>query len=512
MADSVLDKNILKTDEGFKYINKRYAAALLATATLLLISQIVIQLTITNMKSDSRVVNISGRQRMLSQRITKCALGIYLAPSDEDRKRQLVELALSKDLWRKSHLGLRYGDEELGLPGDNSPEVVNLFETMQPHYYAIITAADTIVNKAGFAEGDRADLLREIRIMQEHERDFLTSMDKTVFQYDSESNRKMFHLQILEFSILFIALIVLAFEWRVVFKPAQREIKEGFDIMRKNEAYLTQLFETAPTITVLFDAVSLKVVKCNAMAVQLFREWLGVEVDGNTVFGDIFHGPGDRDLAERLCMKIRAEKEFSNLEVGLAEGKIVLLSAKTVESGGKTLYLVGVSDITTIKHIATFDSMTAMLNRRAGLELLTFLFEESGKNEAPLVICFIDIDRLKFVNDLYGHQEGDWYIKMVAATILDVTGERYKGLRYGGDELLLITEDPDLDAFEAKIGEIGRRLVAIGHSHFKPYTMSISHGFATYPNNDIDTVNEFIEEADMAMYEHKKAKRAAREA
>ena len=57
--------------------------ALLATASLLLISQIIIQLIIINMKDDAGIVNISGRQRMLSQKITKCALGILLADTGE---------------------------------------------------------------------------------------------------------------------------------------------------------------------------------------------------------------------------------------------------------------------------------------------------------------------------------------------------------------------------------------------------------------------------------------------
>ena len=506
----MLENHRLKTDDGFKYINRRYAMALLATASLLLISQIIIQLTIINMKDDARVVNISGRQRMLSQKITKCSLGILLADTGENRTAFIVELSKAKELWQQSHEALRYGSKEMHLPGDNSAEVNALYEKMEPHYQAIISSVDYILNIAELGQGQSA-LLDYVLKIRANETEFLKYMDNIVFQYDHESNTKLFHLQVLECTILGIALLVLAFEWRIVFKPAQREIKAGFDVMKKNEEYLNQLFETVPTVTILFDAATLKVVKFNAMAVQVMEDWLGIDLNEETTFAEILRGVDcAADLSGRLLEKIAAEKEFSNLEVGITEDKIVLMSAKTIISGERKLYLIGLSDITTLKQVATFDSMTSMLNRRAGLELLNYLFEECSKNETKLALCFIDIDRLKFVNDMYGHQEGDWYIKNVAQTINATMGEQYKGIRYGGDEIIIITENPSLTEFEQKIQEIGQTLHRIGHDHFKPYKMSISHGFSVYPNAAAKYATDLIEEADMNMYEHKKAKRAAR--
>ncbi len=502
--------NGLKSDGTFRYINRRYAAALLATASLLLISQVIIQLTIVNMKADARVVNISGRQRMLSQKIAKCAYGVLQAETEASRAAFIAELINARDLWRQSHEGLRYGSKRMHLPGDNSAAVQALYEKNEPHYQAILRAVDGILHSEE-SNGGREALRRFVLAIRANETEFLQYMDAIVFQYDEESNTKLLHLQVLEFSILFIALVVLAFEWRIVFKPAQREIKAGFDVMKKNEEYLNQLFETVPSLTILFDAATLKAVKYNAMAVQLIREWLGMELSEETGFAEILRGPDeDCDLSARLLDKLVREKEFSNLEVGMADGKIVLLSAKTVLSGEKKLYLIGLSDITTLKHVATFDSMTAMLNRRAGLELLGYLFEECAKTGCTVILCFIDIDKLKFVNDMYGHQEGDWYIKHVAQTINVTMGEQYKGIRYGGDEIILVTETAALPAFEEKIRQVGEALYRIGHDHFKPYTMSVSHGFAVYPNQTAQCVGDLIEEADMNMYEHKKAKKAAR--
>ncbi len=501
----------LKNEEGFNYINKRYALALLATATLLIISQIIIQLTIINMKDDARVINISGRQRMLSQKITKCVFGLSLADTQSRRQMYIDELTNAKNLWMASHQALRYGNAAMDLRHDNSPAVTGLFAQIEPHYQAMLddSAAILVMAGSGAAPLDRALLMPLIIDIRLHESHFLEYMDKIVCQYDHESNTKLLHLQILEFSILIIALVVLAFEWRVVFKPAQKEIKDNFDLMKRNEDYLNQLFETTPTINILFDAASLKAVKYNAMAVQLIKQWLNVELNENTAFAQVLPGL-DGDLSARLLQKIKTEGDFSNLEVGITEGKIVLISASTINHGESQVYLIGLSDITTIKHAATFDSMTAMLNRRAGQELINFLFGECLVRNSHLTICFIDIDGLKFVNDQHGHQEGDWYIKTVAQTLNETLGEHYKGIRYGGDEMMMVSDDPDLDRLAELMQQVGQKLHSIARTQFKPYQMSISYGMCSYPAFACRLPEELIEQADFNMYEHKKSKTGAR--
>lgn len=499
-----------ETEEGFKYINKRYAAALLVTALLLLVSQVIIQLTIMNMKSDARVVNLSGRQRMLSQKITKSAFGAVKAETGAERMVYVAELESARDIWEKTHKALRYGSRELKLPGDNSEAVNVLYGKMEPHYQAMIHSADRVIALSR-EQADTGTLLPYVKTIRANEIHFLDYMNRIVFQYDAESNSKLLMLQILELSILFIALVVLVFEWRIVFKPAQKEIREGFESIRKNEKYLDQLFETSPSITILFDGESLKAVKYNAMAIQLIREWLGIELSETTSFADIMPGVDDPDLPARLLERIRSEKEFSNLEVTICPDRVVMLSAKTVASGDREVYLIGLSDITTVKQMATFDGMTHMLNRRAGMELLNYLFEQDATRQVSIGICFIDIDNLKRVNDEYGHQEGDFYIQSVAQAVHDVVGKRYKSIRYGGDEMIVLAEGEDINDFESRIDVVKGRLEAIQEANGKSYRMSISYGFAYYPQGNSTTFAELIEEADFNMYEHKKQKRAARQ-
>ncbi len=61
--------------------------------------------------------------------------------------------------------------------------------------------------------------------------------------------------------------------------------------------------------------------------------------------------------------------------------------------------------------------MTGTLNRDAGLTILKDMMKASRESGAQLTLCFVDINNLKYVNDQFGHHEGDKLISIVSATI-----------------------------------------------------------------------------------------------
>lgn len=125
----------------FYKLRKMYFLALLLLISTLLLTQIVIQYTLRLNEDDARVINIAGRQRMLSQKISKSALALAGSSDAEGKSRYLAELSSSLDLWQLSHHGLLQGDPELGLPGSNSRQIIELFKGIEPQYDAIVQAA-----------------------------------------------------------------------------------------------------------------------------------------------------------------------------------------------------------------------------------------------------------------------------------------------------------------------------------------------------------------------------------
>ena len=95
-------------------LRTRYVAALAAIAFLSILGQFVVQWMLTIQADDSAVINLAGRQRMLSQRIVKTALLLERAAEPDAYLEQLAELASE---WSAVHRGLREGDELRGLSG-----------------------------------------------------------------------------------------------------------------------------------------------------------------------------------------------------------------------------------------------------------------------------------------------------------------------------------------------------------------------------------------------------------
>src|SRR4051794_16925773 len=97
-----------------------YIVALSAIALLSLAGELVIQNYLSRQRSDSTVLNIAGRQRMLSQKLTKAALAYVHSTDPRDKQAGLDELRTALALWQRAHEGLQHGDQQWGLPADNS--------------------------------------------------------------------------------------------------------------------------------------------------------------------------------------------------------------------------------------------------------------------------------------------------------------------------------------------------------------------------------------------------------
>src|SRR5688572_1742489 len=104
-----------------------YILALSVIVSVAVIGQILIQNHLDDQLSDSHVINVAGRQRMLSQKITKCALLLRPVQSQETRQAILYELHTALNLWSLSHDGLQKGNDSLHLPGQNSTDVTVMF-------------------------------------------------------------------------------------------------------------------------------------------------------------------------------------------------------------------------------------------------------------------------------------------------------------------------------------------------------------------------------------------------
>lgn len=241
-----------------------YVAALSAIALLSISGYAMSERSLGQQASDGRIVNIAGRQRMLSQRLTKAALGIQSNPDEEAQRRAYwEELEKVVPLWEQSHRGLQRGDRQLGLPGINSPTVTQMFARIEPPHQAMLAAAKGILqlNPKTLKNPQIAPYLK---VILAQEATFLQGMDEIVFQYDREARARVARMRKLESIFVATVLLVLLLEALFVFHPAVRQLRNDIRELRQAQDRLT--LQNAQLDTALQEAQSATRLKSEFLA------------------------------------------------------------------------------------------------------------------------------------------------------------------------------------------------------------------------------------------------------
>lgn len=161
-----------------------------------------------------------------------------------------------------------------------------------------------------------------------------------------------------------------------------------------------------------------------------------------------------------------------------------------------------------LNHFASIDAMTGALNKKSGLELLEREFKLSNSNDKNMVICFVDVDGLKIINDTFGHEEGDKLLISTSKLLKESIRKTDFVIRMGGDEFLVIF--PKATMKEVRIvWERVIKLIEEINKNNKKYNLSLSYGFYEYSKKTEKklTSNEIIKMADKEMYKIKRRKK-----
>lgn len=222
---------------AIRSLTRRYVAALAAIALLALVGQAVIQTSLSAQRQEGRVINLAGRQRMLSQKVVKDVLASSLAADSATRQARTNSARRALATWRSVHRGLQVGDEALGLPGDNSDGITARYAAMEPAAQRFAAAADRALGRLGDAAA--ADALLEAQAA------YLPLMDAVVFAYDAETQRAVRHVRTLEAVIFGLTLVVLLVEGLFVFRPIVERTRRVIQRLTKTNAKLATARQAA---------------------------------------------------------------------------------------------------------------------------------------------------------------------------------------------------------------------------------------------------------------------------
>jgi diguanylate cyclase (GGDEF)-like protein len=129
------------------------------------------------------------------------------------------------------------------------------------------------------------------------------------------------------------------------------------------------------------------------------------------------------------------------------------------------------------------------------------LAKRTGKNA---LLLFADLDKLKWINDTIGHQEGDMAIFETARVLKDTFRETDIISRMGGDEFAVLAIDINDETEKILLDRLQTSLNAYNTSATRKYMLSLSVGAAQYDPQNPVSLDVLISRADTLMYEEKK--------
>lgn len=162
------------------------------------------------------------------------------------------------------------------------------------------------------------------------------------------------------------------------------------------------------------------------------------------------------------------------------------------------------------KKYASLDDLTGLFTRNEGMIYLEKQIQLSKMNETHFVVCFIDVDGLKQVNDTFGHQIGDELLKSFAQILKESIRSYDIAFRYGGDEFVLILYKATIREANIVLARIQNKIDEFNTKIQKPYKIQISYGFAEYSPTSNLSIEDLIKIADENMYKVKKEKKKSR--
>lgn len=160
-----------------------------------------------------------------------------------------------------------------------------------------------------------------------------------------------------------------------------------------------------------------------------------------------------------------------------------------------------------LKSLAITDELTGIYNRRGFLTLADHLLKLAKRNKTGQFLLYADVDNMKWINDTYGHMEGDRALKEFALKIRGSYRDSDIVARLGGDEFVVFPVGTAGDSIQKIIDRLEVVMNEMNEPNDRRYTLSISYGLAYYDPEDPCSLIDLISKADLEMYKSKKDKK-----
>ena len=157
--------------------------------------------------------------------------------------------------------------------------------------------------------------------------------------------------------------------------------------------------------------------------------------------------------------------------------------------------------IAQLTYLKETDRKTRVFNKNKYEEMVAEYYPKVDR----IAVVFWDLNDLKHINDQYGHAMGDKVIEKLSSVLFGYSNDRCRVYRVGGDEFLMIVDDPDSGEAEAMIADVKKKLETVNEDDIVKISCAV--GLAYGRGEEILKV---VEAADVQMYENKKQSKESR--
>ncbi len=438
-------------------------------------------------------INLSGRQRMLSQRMVKVLLQIDNSRRlGIDANERLQELQLTFDLFDNTLRSFDVGNQTRGganeivfLPavtGDGAraavEEAVTLWAPYRQHIQQLLTAGSAMEQsllQATIADAEATNLK------------LLSLMNTLTTELERQTQHEAGRIRTYQGAAFSLALI--NFLWAFVM------YRRRLSAFSRSHNLLDDIIDKISASVLVIDGRNF-VLKANQTAEQMF-EYAHGEILGKHLT-KLINGKPDNLIGHR-----KSGSQF----IALCEHSPAILDEQPLQ-------IVTVLDVTkqrqTEEHLSSLayhDILTRLPNRLLFDDLLRIEINRAKRNNLNLAVLFIDLDKFKPVNDQFGHEAGDQLLQDVAVRMKRCLRESDIVARRGGDEFTVIATEIGSHENCEKIAQV--ILAQLSRPfHFQEYELNISCsiGISLYPTDAVDP-EVLICRADEAMYNAKQSGR-----
>lgn len=505
-----------------------YRLALLGIFIFVLIAVFNMVYMLSNHTKYAKLINISGKQRMLSQQITLFVSMIKSDPNQDIKKH--MDSAIAQ---------MRYNHNTI-ISSDISEDIKSLYLNPPLNIDKLLNEFLTLAETSAQTKEDIH--IEKLFVMRKN---ILDSLDKAVSKIEKESEEFSELMIIIELSIFILITLLLYLESRYIFEPMlnriSKEKKQNKKLQKKLENLVrsrTKKLEESLEIinhyvyTSKTDKKGLITYASNA-----FCELCGYseeELLGKT-HSIIKHPDNPDEYFIDLWETLSGGKPFNGIvknkkKDGTAFWLDTYILPEYDEKGELIGYTAYRKDITheksleemnvkleklveektreltirneQLKKLSETDDLTGIYNRTRLKEYLSLELKKASRYESTFSIVLLDLDHFKKVNDTYGHLKGDYVLKEVANLVSSLIRSVDLFARWGGEEFVIVVFHQDKQSATVLAQKIREKIYS---SDFDGLKISASFGVTEYIPGD--TEENIFERADEAMYKAKESGR-----